>query len=243
MVWSEPGPGEGEPHLAAGAGLSANIVGGSADQAADDAALLAALRRGDERAFATVVDRYHGAMVRLALLHVAERSVAEEVVQEAWLGVLEGLSRFGGRSSLKTWIFRILTNCAKTRGQRERRSVPFSSLGDGEGDDWDGPTVDPARFRPADAPAWPGGWATPPQDWGEAPEARLLAKETDVYLQASVAALPLRQREVLTLRDVQGWTAEEVCNVLGMSETNQRVLLHRGRAKVRQALAHYLGTE
>lgn len=205
----------------------------------DDTELLAALRQGDETAFTTLVDRYHGAMLRVALLYVDERAIAEDVAQEAWLGVLEGLDRFAERSSLKTWIFRILTNCAKTRGQRERRNVPLSSLNDTAMEDGS-PTVDPARFRPPETPAWPGGWLYPPMDWASVPEERLLARETGEYLQASIAALPLRQQEVLILRDVQGWSADDVCNVLGISETNQRVLLHRGRAKVRQALAHYL---
>lgn len=207
--------------------------------APDDSGLVAALRGGDEAAFVALVERYHGAMLRVAGLYVADRAVAEEVVQETWLAALEGLDGFAGRSSLKTWLFRILTNRAKTRGQRERRSVPFSAfefveIGAGE------PAVDPARFRPPDAPAWPGHWAVPPRQWGDAPEERLLAAEAHEHVERAIAALPPNQRAVITLRDVQGWDAAEICTLLGVTEANQRVLLHRARAKVRQALAGYL---
>jgi len=204
--------------------------------------LLAALRRGEESAFASLVDRHHNSLLRLAQMYVQSRAVAEEVVQETWLGVLQGLGRFEGRSSLKTWIFRILMNRARTRGEREGRSIPFSALA--------GPDSDPAeaaveaerfleRGHPDWRPDWDHHWASPPKSWGGNPEERLLAKETRTHLQRAIEALPATQREVITLRDVEGWTSEEVCNVLGISETNQRVLLHRARSKVRGALEKF----
>ena len=207
---------------------------------AEDLRLLEALRNREERAFAELVNRYHASLLRLATLYVQTRAVAEEVVQETWLGVLQGIDRFEGRSSLKTWIYRILINRAKTRGKREGRSVPFSAF-------WNpavepaGPAVPPERFRGQDD-EWPDHWATPPQPWGPDPEKRLLAQETRAHIQAAIEALPPSQCEVITLRDIQGWTSEEVCNILGISETNQRVLLHRARSKVRAALEHYLAT-
>ncbi len=197
----------------------------------DERELLAALREGDERAFATLVDRHGAAMLRVARLYVRDRSVAEEVVQEAWLGVLKGIERFEGRSSLGTWLLRIVANVAKTRGVREARSVPFSSLDEG-------PSVPAERFRgPEDR--WAGHWATPPEEWGR-PEQELLSAETRTLVRAAIDALPDAQRRVISLRDVEGWSADEVCNVLGLSETNQRVLLHRARTKVRAALDGYL---
>jgi RNA polymerase sigma-70 factor (ECF subfamily) len=205
------------------------------DQAADESELLAALRRGDEAAFMTLVERYHPSLVRLAQLYVKDRTVAEEVAQEAWLGVLKGLDNFEGRSSLKTWLFRIVTNIAKTRGQREGRSVAFSTLGDASAES-DAPAVDPDRFHPD------GHWLTPPRDWGEAPEERILRREARDQIQAAIAALPPNQREVITLRDVEGWPSAEVCNALGISETNQRVLLHRARSRVRRAVEEYFAS-
>ena len=204
----------------------------------DDTDLLAALRSGDEAAFASLVDTYSGAMLRVAMGFVPSRAVAEEVVQEAWIGVLNGLDGFQGRSSLKTWIFRILTNIAKTRGRREARSTPFSSL-----DADDVPTVDPARFHPATHPTAPNGWTSPPQPWTGIPEETLLSKETRSVIQAAIDSAPAAQRIVLTLRDVDGWTSEEVCNALQITETNQRVLLHRARARVRRALEQYFHQE
>lgn len=200
---------------------------------AADADLLGALRRGDEDAFAALVERYHAALVRLALTYVRDRAVAEEVAQETWLGVLRGLDRFEGRSSLKTWIFRILTNTAKTRGVRERRTVAFSSLARGD-EESAVEIVGPQRF------AADGSWAEPPQSWDELPESRLLAGETRARIEEAIAALPHVQRAVITLRDVEGWEAEEVCELLGLSDGNQRVLLHRARTSVRRALAGYL---
>jgi RNA polymerase sigma-70 factor (ECF subfamily) len=201
--------------------------------------LLAALRSKDEAAFTTLVDRYHSSLLRLAQLYVSSRAVAEEVVQETWLGVLQGLDAFEGRSSLKTWIFRILINRAKTRAEREGRTVPYGLAWDLSADRGE-PAVEPERFLPASHPEWPGHWASPPQSWGENPEARLLSKEARQFIQKAVDSLPPAQREVITLRDIEQWESEEVCNVLGLSESNQRVLLHRARSKVRRALEEYL---
>jgi RNA polymerase sigma-70 factor (ECF subfamily) len=204
-----------------------------AEGAADDAALLAALRAGDEAAFEALIARYHGALLRLAQLYVPSRAVAEEVVQETWLGVLKGLNSFEGRASLKTWIFRILLNRARTRGQRESRSLPFSALWSPDADSGE-PAVEPEWFQDD------GWWGPHPRGWSEVPEQRLLSQETRAVVQQAIDALPPSQREVITLRDIEGWTSEEVRNALSISETNQRVLLHRARSKVRRALEQYL---
>jgi RNA polymerase sigma-70 factor, ECF subfamily len=206
----------------------------------DESRLIDSLRRRDEAAFSLLVDRYHATLLRLARMYVPDRAAAEEVVQETWLGVLKGIDRFEGRSSFKTWLFRILTNTAKTRGVRDSRSLPFSALFDAETEPFE-PAVDPDRFRPADAPQWPNNWKEPPSVWGQDPEERLLSRETLATIRSAIEALPPAQREVITLRDVDGWSSEEVCNALGISETNQRVLLHRARSKVRLALEQYLG--
>lgn len=206
-----------------------------------DAELVSALQQGDESAFLTLVERYHATMVRVARGYVASRAVAEEVAQETWLGVLQGINRFEGRSSLRTWIFRILTNRAKTRGQREARTIPFSSLGPA-GEDG-GPSVDPERFRPAEDRVAPGAWADPPREWGHDPVRRLLGRETLGLIGAAIDELPPTQREVIVLRDVEGWEAAEVCDALELSEGNQRVLLHRARSRVRSALEEHLGRE
>jgi RNA polymerase sigma-70 factor, ECF subfamily len=194
----------------------------------DEAALVAALRAGDERTFIELVEEYSPGMRRLALTFVRSRAVADEVVQEAWLGVLRGIDRFEGRSSLKTWIYRIVANVARTRGAREARSTPFSAFEDPEG----GASVDPDRFI-AD-----GHWAQPIEPWQAVLEA-----ETREVIDRAIEQLPEQQRQVIELRDVQGWSSEEVRNVLELSETNQRVLLHRARTKVRMALEQYYGSE
>ncbi len=200
---------------------------------AEEIDLVEALKRGDEDAFASLVRRYHAALLRLALMYVATREQAEDVVAETWLGVLNGIDRFEGRSSLKTWIFRILVNRAKTKGVRERRSVPFSSL---EGhDDEAAPSVDPARFAGA------GFWSAPPDSWEGIPEERLLSAETRMVVDDAIAMLPEMQRAVITLRDVQGLSADEARDLLEVSDANQRVLLHRARSKVRARLEEYLG--
>lgn len=203
-----------------------------------ESAQLDALRRGDERAFRDLVAQYHGEMVRIAQMYVDDRIVAEEVAQEAWLGILRGLERFEGRSSLKTWIFSIVSNLAKTRGKREKRTVPFSFFENYERDT-DNPAVPEDRFRSADR-EYAGHWATKPSPWQTDPIDLALNTELGQFLEAAVAMLPEQQRAVVTLRDIQGWTAEEVCNALGIAETNQRVLLHRARSKVRRALDEYL---
>jgi RNA polymerase sigma-70 factor (ECF subfamily) len=204
----------------------------------DERALVERLRAGEDDAFAQLVDRYSAGMLRLAMLHVPTRAAAEEAVQEAWLGVLEGIDRFEGRSSLKTWIYRILINRAITRGTRERRSTPFSSLVQA-GAGPEEPAVDPDNFRP-EGSDWPGHWVTPPRRWDELPEDRLMARETFTVIEEAIAALPAGQRDVITLRDVQGWSSQDVCNTLELTETNQRVLLHRARSRVRRALETYL---
>ncbi len=198
----------------------------------DDAALVVRLRNGDEAAFTALVARHHGALLRLALAFVPSRAVAEEVVQETWMAVLESIARFEGRSSLKTWIFRILTNRARTRGVREGRSVPFSSLQDEGGAE---EAVDPARFTTAET------WAAPPRRWdADTPEELLSRSETRALIEKAIEDLPAMQRAVVSLRDVAGWGSDEVCNVLELSETNQRVLLHRARSKLRAALERCL---
>ena len=204
-------------------------------QLADDAAVVDALRRGDEAMFTELVNAYSASLLRLAQDFVRTPSVAEEVVQETWLAVLSGIDRFEGRASLKTWVYRILVNKAKTRGVREARTVPFSALAS----DDDERAVPEERFRGADD-QWPGHWASPPRGLDTVPEERLLAGEARARIAAALETLPDSQRVVVTLRDVAGWNSDEVCDELGLSEGNQRVLLHRGRAKLRAALERYL---
>ena len=201
-----------------------------------DEQLVAALRAGDEEAFRTVVRDWHSSLLRVARIFVPTRALAEEVVQETWLRVLGALDRFEGRSSLKTWVFRILVNTAKTRAQREGRTIPFSALQDTAR--VPEPAVEPERFLPDDHPRHPGHWAAPPP---ALPEDRLLAAETREVVAAAIEALPAGQRAVISLRDVEGWSSDEVRNALDLSEVNQRVLLHRARAKVRGAVEDYLG--
>jgi len=208
---------------------------------ADDLYLIEQLRNGNEDAFVAMIDRYAPAMLRLAMVYVRAWAVAEEVVQETWVGILEGLGRFEGRSSLKTWMFRVLINCAKTRAQREGRSIPFSSLADIDTDHAEH-AVDPNRFLPVDH-QWPGHWATFPSNWEEIPEDRILSQETYACINRAIEALPPKQREIITLRDIEGWEAEETCSFLGISEVNQRVLLHRARSKVRGVLEKYFEEE
>src|SRR2546430_1719153 len=197
-----------------------------------DANLVQLLPAGDEEAFMELIRDLNPSLLRVARMFVPTPALAEDVVQETWLAVLNGIARFEGRSSLKTWIFRILTNTAKTRGERERRSVPFSTLDPEEGGFE--PAVERSRFTGT------GHWVVLPRAW---PEDRLLAHETRSMIERAIARLPPSQRTVMTLRDVEGWTADEVRNALELSETNQRVLLHRARAKVRGALEQYLSEE
>jgi RNA polymerase sigma-70 factor, ECF subfamily len=210
--------------------------------ALDETQLLAALRERDEAAFVTLVHRYHGPLLRLAMVYAGSRAVAEEIVQETWLGVLQGIDRFEGRASFKTWPFRILVNRAKTRSERESRTVPFSALASSEAGA-DEAAVSPNRFLGADHPDWPNHWCAPPTSWGGSPEQSLLSKEGRDLIGAVISGLPPAQRQVITLRDIEGWSAEEVCNALDVSETNQRVLLHRARSRVRGALESYFGRE
>jgi RNA polymerase sigma-70 factor (ECF subfamily) len=198
--------------------------------------LVRRLRAGDEAAFRELVQTYSPAMLRVAQGYVRTRSVAEEVVQEAWLGVVKGLERFEGRSTLKTWIFRIVANTAKTRAERESRTVPFSDL---EAQPYrDEPAVEPERFLPDDAPRYPGHWTSHPGRW-HLPEDRVVSGELRERIRAAVDELPAVQRTVISLRDIEGWSSDEVCELLGVSEVNQRVLLHRARSKVRAALDSY----
>jgi RNA polymerase sigma-70 factor (ECF subfamily) len=199
---------------------------------ATDQELVDRARAGDETAFAVLVRRYSPALLRLARMYVASQVAAEDVVQETWLGVLRGLERFEGRSSFKTWLFRILVNRAKTRGVRDHRSVPFASLGGGE--EADEPAVDPSRFAPE------GAWVLPPRRWQDDPEVALESAEARRIAEEAIAQLPERQRIVITLRDLEGLSSDEVRNALDLTETNQRVLLHRARSKVRQALETWI---
>jgi RNA polymerase sigma-70 factor (ECF subfamily) len=201
--------------------------------AAQDGATLDALKSGDEAAFARLVDQHHAWMQRLALSYVRDASVAQEVVQEAWIGLLESLGRFEGRSSLKTWVFRILVNCARARARRESRTVPLSATFPHAADEG---AVDGRRFYPRFLPGIGGHWRSPPARWQDEPEQRALAGETRAAVRRSIDALPEQQREVILLRDVAGCTASETCNALGITDTNQRVLLHRARSSVRRAL-------
>ena len=204
----------------------------------DELHLVAALRRGEESAFAMLIEQYHPSLLRLASMYVSSHVVAEEVVQETWLGVLQGLARFEGRASLKTWIFRILTNRAKTRGVRESRSIPFSAIWNADADPSE-PAVGADRFFPPEHED-AGWWSSYPQNWDELPEDRLLSQELRARIQQAIEGLPASQREVISLRDVEGWAPGEVCQALGISEANQRVLLHRARSKVRGMLEIYL---
>lgn len=200
----------------------------------DEDDLLARLRAGDEHAFAELVRAWSPSMLRLARMHVPSAAVAEEVVQEAWLGVLQGIDRFEGRSSLKTWVFRILVNRALTRGAREARSLPFAALAAAEAGGEE-PAVDPDRFTRE------GAWASPPRRWEDQPEQALRSAETLAVARDTISRLPRMQRLVITMRDLEGFGAEETRNALAISETNQRVLLHRARAKLRTALEEHFG--
>ena len=203
-----------------------------------EAALVAALRRRDESAFADLVRRLSPSLRRLARLYLRDAAAVDDVVQETWLGVLRGLEGFEGRASVRTWVYRILVNRARTRAGRDGRTVPFSQIG-GDADAPAEPAVPTERFRGPDDPH-PGHWRTPPRSWGESPEDRLLAAETQQLIRDTIARLPAAQRTVITLRDLDGFSAAEVCNILEISDTNQRVLLHRARSRVRRELEQHL---
>lgn len=206
-----------------------------ARMALSDEQTLAALRGGDERTFRDLFARSYPMMKRVARAYVASDAVAEEIVQETWVAIVTGIDRFEGRSALGTWIFSILTNQAKTHSARERRAVPLSCVAPS---DADAPAVHPDRFQ-KDDDAWPGHWAAPPRPW-QKPERRLLSLEARDRLKAALAQLPDRQRMIVGLRDVEGHSAQEVCELLGLSQENQRVLLHRGRSRLRAVLEEYL---
>lgn len=196
--------------------------------------MLDRLRAGDAEAFSTLVDAHHDSLRRLARTFVADDAAAEEVVQDTWVGVLKGLPTFEGRSTLKTWIFRILVNRAKTRGVRDRRMIPFSALESRNGDPPE--PLDESRFTPS------GAWALPPQEWDtESPEQLVARRETLTAIEEAIGVLPPGQRAVITLRDIEGVDPAEVCNMLQITETNQRVLLHRARTRVRAALERHIG--
>jgi RNA polymerase sigma-70 factor, ECF subfamily len=195
---------------------------------------LEALRAGDEAAFQSLIQRYHGPMLRLAMTYVGDRGVAEDVVQESWLTCLRSLDRFEGRSSLKTWLFGILVNVARSRRRKESRILPFAALWRRDESDSRRPTVDPSRF------GRDGMWRDGPQSWDNLPESKVLGEETLQHVRAAIDALPAKQREVILLRDVAGFGAGEVSSLLGISAANERVRLHRARAAVRQMLEEYL---
>ncbi len=206
--------------------------------ARDDTALIAGLRAGDEAVYAQLVDQHTPSMLRVARGYVRTNAIAEEVVQEAWIALLKGIGKFEGRSSLRTWLFSILVNIAKTRALRERRDAEVEVMA------FTGGTVDPARFRDQ-GDAWPGHWRedTVPQPFPVTPEGSVLGDELVAVARAELAKLPERQRVVVTLRDMLGFDSAEVRELLDISVANQRVLLHRGRAAVRQVLEDYLKDE
>jgi RNA polymerase sigma-70 factor (ECF subfamily) len=203
----------------------------------DAKSLIEAAKAGDEAAFATLVDRYHASLVRVARMFVKDDQTAEEVAQDTWIAVLEGIDRFEGRSSFRTWLFTILSNRAKTRAVRDGKIVPFSAIASADAAAPDDEAVDAERFLDAGHPRAPYHWAAKPEAWTED---RVLADETLRLVHMAISELPMTQREVIRLRDVEGWSAEEVSEVLDISPGNQRVLLHRARAKVRNAIEGYL---
>lgn len=203
----------------------------------DDHTVLSRLRTGDEGAFDELVTKHHGALVRMAMSHVADREVAEEVVQDTWMAVIQGLDRFEGRSSLRTWIFGILIHKAKDRGVREKRHTTFSDF-ESHDDDHD-EAIDPSRFHQSGE--WAGHWAFPPQPWDEqTPETLLASQQAVNAMHRAIDALPKTLKDVLILRDVEGVEAKEVCELLTITETNLYVRLHRARERVRQTVETYL---
>ena len=212
------------------------------DAKSDEIGLVTLLRQRDEVAFTQLIEQYHASLVRLACIYVQDTTTAEEIVQETWLAVLQGLDHFEGRSSLKTWIFTILTNKAKTRSQREKRTISYTDV---EESLQEQPTVNPQRFKDPSADTWPNHWApgSEPVSWGGIPEDVFLSQETMNLIRETIDGLPENQRLVITLHDQDELSTQEICNILGISETNQRVLLHRARARVRQALENYFQLE
>lgn len=201
----------------------------------DDNQIISGLQQRNESVFSHLVDLYHVSMVRIARIYVSDDAIAEEIAQETWLRVLEGIDQFERRSTLKTWIFSILNNLAKTRWRREGKSIPFSEL-DREEVDADEVSVPAERFFPADHPLWPNGWSAPPRPWNYPSEEYLISQELRLCIQEALECLPDSQRIVMELHDIQGWSSPEICNAFCISETNLRVLLHRARAKIRRAI-------
>lgn len=228
-----------EPGFSLAAGRPESVTDGTIAETISEGelSLIEALRSGDEQAFLLLVERLHGQMMRIAQHYVLDRQMAEEVIQDTWLGVLRGLANFEQRSSLQTWIFHILTNRAKTRARREQRHLCFSDFGEFTDDE---PAVSADRFRTGSYAGW---WILHPNIWDNRVEDQVLWQETYSCIQHAVQQLPANQRAVITWRDMEGWTAAEVCSRLGLSEENQRVLLHRARAKVRSALELYFDTK
>jgi RNA polymerase sigma-70 factor (ECF subfamily) len=222
-----------------GAGSKAQVPAAHPQASAADAAVIAALRDGDEEAFTLLVDQHHAALRRIARLYVPSSAVADEVVQETWLAVIQGVWAFQGRSSLKTWILRILINRAKTRALREGRTVPFAEVGVAE-PVGAGDAADPGLGGRRDQEDRRASWLFDP---GPSPEATVLTREARAHLLAAIDALPANQRTVITMRDLEGYSSEEVCNVLGITETNQRVILHRARTGVRARVTAYFREE
>ena len=214
-------------------------MSGCGDSFTNDESLVAALRRGDERAFEWLLGTYDSTLRRVARNYVPTDALADDVVQDTWMGLIRGIDDFEQRSSLKTWLYQILLNIARTKGVREKRTIPFSSAADAVSDGHE-PTFDPGRFRaPTPTERYPGGWVSFPLAWETRPEQVLESNETVGVVSAAIGQLPPTQREVLTLRDIEGWTSSEVCSALEVTEVNQRVLLHRARARVRRALELY----
>jgi RNA polymerase sigma-70 factor (ECF subfamily) len=208
-------------------------------EAADESRVLEALRDGDEAAFVELVDRHTGSMLRVARMYVGSQAVAEEIVQETWLSVLRSLDRFEGRSSLRTWIFVILGNCARKHAEREGRSIPLTDV-DAPNTE---PSVAPERFFPSTHPRWAGMWSTLVDSWDRIPDDELIAGEGRQMVEAVLAELPTRYATVFILRDIDGWASGDVCALLGITLANQRVLLHRARTRIRAALEEYFGQE
>jgi len=206
----------------------------------DDKIIIERLRAGDETVFEQLIESYHAPLLRLAGMYASDPRVAEEVVQETWIAVLRGLAKFEGRSSLKTWIYSILVNRAKTSAQREGRYRRQESLDETATDPGDSGIPLDRLVNITDKPPYSGHWATFPTAWEYAPEARFDSVELQRVIHEAIDSLPDLQREVITLRDINAFSSDEVCNILSISETNQRVLLHRARTRVRRALEKYL---
>ena len=222
---------------------TAEPAGADAPSADPDADVLVRLRAGEEEAFTELVDRWAAPMLRLALSHTRSRALAEEAVQDTWLAVLQGIHGFEQRSTLRTWVFRILLYTCRGKAERERRVPAVSDLQRAASEQAGRRSVPEDRFLPSTHPHWPGHWSQPPRSWVRTPDDALLGSELRRHLSDAVAALPERQRQVLTLRDVEGWSSEEVCRLLGLAPGNQRVLLHRARSAVRASLEPYLGAD